>query len=67
MANISAFRGLRYNTKKVKNINKVFAPPYDVISEKEQQKLYKQHPNNVIKLILGKQSKKDDAKNNRYT
>ena len=67
MANITPFRGLRYNQKKVKDINNVFAPPYDVISEKEQQKLYKQHPNNVIKLILGKHSKKDDAKNNRYT
>ncbi|MCP4650679.1 MAG: DUF1015 domain-containing protein [PVC group bacterium] len=67
MANISPFRGLRYNTKKIKNINKVFAPPYDVISEAERDKLYKQHSNNVIKLILGKQSKKDTVKNNRYT
>ena len=67
MAKIEAFQGLRYNEKKVKDINKTFAPPYDVISESEQNDLYKQHPYNVIRLILGKISAKDDKKNNRYT
>ncbi|MFH2138939.1 MAG: DUF1015 domain-containing protein [Candidatus Omnitrophota bacterium] len=67
MADIFPFHGLRYNDKKVKNTNKVFAPPYDVISEKEQDKLYSEHPHNVIRLILGKQSAKDTAKDNRYT
>jgi len=67
MADILPFNGLRYNKKKVKNFNKVFAPPYDVISESEQKKLYAQHPENIIRLILGKISKKDTVKNNRYT
>ncbi len=67
MAEIIPFCGLKYNKKKIKNISKVFAPPYDVISAKEQNELYKQHPYNVIRLILGKQSKNDDRRNNRYT
>jgi len=67
MALIFPFRGLRYNKKKVKNINKVFAPPYDVISKEEQGKLYAQHPLNIIRLILAKTSSKDNKKNNRYT
>jgi len=67
MAEIIPFCGLRYNRKKVKNINKVFAPPYDVISPKQQGELYRRHPLNIIRLILGKQSKNDDRRNNRYT
>jgi uncharacterized protein (DUF1015 family) len=67
MADILPFCGLRYNKKKVKEINKTFAPPYDVISPKEQDQLYKQHPLNVIRLILGKISAADNQKNNRYT
>ena len=66
MAEIIPFCGLRYSRKKIKNINKIFAPPYDVISAKEQGELYKQHPLNIIRLILGKQSKNDDRRNNRY-
>ncbi|MCG2711267.1 MAG: DUF1015 domain-containing protein [Candidatus Omnitrophica bacterium] len=67
MAEIIPFCGLRYNRKKVKNIKGVFAPPYDVISEKQQGELYRQHPLNIIRLILGKQSKNDDMRDNRYT
>ncbi len=67
MAEIIPFCGLRYNRKKVKNINKIFAPPYDIISAKQQGELYRQHPLNIIRLILGKQSRNDDRRNNRYT
>ena len=67
MAEILPFCGLRYNHKKIKDLSKTFAPPYDVISAKEQNALYKQHSCNVIRLILGKESKKDNNRDNRYT
>lgn len=67
MAEIIPFQGLRYNPKAVKKINDIFAPPYDVISPKEQGDLYKKHQFNIIRLILGKQSKNDNGRNNRYT
>jgi uncharacterized protein (DUF1015 family) len=67
MTKIEPFKGLRYNQKKIKDINKTFAPPYDIISKQEQNELYKQHPNNVIRLILGKISASDNKQNNRYT
>lgn len=67
MADILPFCGLRYNKKKVKDINKTFAPPYDIISAKEQSQLYKQHQFNIIRLDLGKTSALDNQKNNRYT
>jgi len=66
MANIFPFCGLRYNKQKVKSINKVFAPPYDVILEQEQNRLYAQHPHNIVRLILGKVSSRDNDKDNRY-
>jgi Uncharacterized conserved protein len=67
MTEVQPFCGVRYNQKKVKNIRKVFAPPYDIISAQEQKELYAQHPANIVRLILGKISKSDTVSNNRYT
>lgn len=51
---IRAFRGIRYNQSKV-NINTVVAPPYDVISPEQQNRLYDVDPHNVVRLILGRE------------
>jgi len=67
MTEVLPFRGVRYDRKKVKNVNKVFAPPYDIISAREQKALYARHPANIVRLILGKITAGDTAKNNRYT
>lgn len=53
MAIIRPFKGIFYNQKKV-DISKVSAPPYDNISEKETNKLYRQSRYNIIRLIGGK-------------
>lgn len=52
MPEIKAFKGLIYNP--ALPIEKLVAPPYDVISEKEQDELYKLHEYNVVRLILWK-------------
>jgi uncharacterized protein (DUF1015 family) len=67
MPEIRAFRALRYNPAKINNPSFVVAPPYDVISAREQEKLYRINPYNVIRLELGKQTKKDTKTNNCYT
>ena len=68
MPEIQAFRGLRYDLGHVGNLSDVVAPPYDVISADYQEKLYRKHPCNVIRLILNRQEPgDDDAANNRYT
>ncbi len=67
MANVKPFRGLRYNTSKVGSLKAVTAPPYDIISDKEQELLYKKHENNIINLELGKIYDTDSETNNRYT
>ena len=55
MAHIVAFRGILYNPKKVSDPSKVIAPPYDVISPEERERLYKRSPYNVVRLILNQE------------
>lgn len=66
MAEIKPFRGVLYNPKKV-DIEKVVTPPYDVISQSAQTRFYRTDKHNAIRLILGKEEKKDTPNNNRYT
>lgn len=54
MAEIKAFKGIRYNDEKISDFTKVVAPPYDVINSVEQQGYYDKDPLNVIRLILAK-------------
>ena len=67
MATILPFKGLRYNSEKIKDISKVITPPYDVISKKERDDYYQLHPDNIIRLILSKELPGDDQSNNKYT
>jgi uncharacterized protein (DUF1015 family) len=67
MAIVAPFKGLMYNFKTLGNPSSLVAPPYDVISEEEQEAFYRAHPNNVIRLILGKRKTGDSDWDNRYT
>lgn len=55
MIRIAPFRGVRYNPKKVRDLAKVIAPPYDVISPAEQERLYKKSPYNFVRLDLSQE------------
>ncbi len=67
MPRIIPFRGILYNQDKVPDLRAVVTPPHDVISAKEQQEYYKAHPQNMIRLILGKIHPEDTEHDNRYT
>ena len=67
MAKIIPLKGMLYNPEKIKDLSKVMAPPYDVISSKEQGNLYDSSPYNIIRILLGKDSPGDDKKENKYT
>jgi len=67
MAIIAPFRGLTYDYHAVQDFSNLVAPPYDVISEDEQEACYKTHPHNVIRLILGMKKTGDSDWDNRYT
>jgi uncharacterized protein (DUF1015 family) len=67
MAKVIPFKGILYNTRKIRDLADVVAPPFDVISEQEQKVFHQRHPHNIIRLTLGKMSKSDTSDNNRYT
>lgn len=52
MPNIHPFQGWRYNPEVVEDAGTVIAPPYDVISPREQDTLYQSSPYNFVRLIL---------------
>ncbi|MDR4507131.1 MAG: DUF1015 domain-containing protein [Candidatus Brocadiaceae bacterium] len=67
MAIIKPFQGLRYNQDIIKDMSAVVTPPYDVISPQEQEQYYQTHPNNIIRMDLGKELPGDTEKANKYT
>lgn len=52
MADVRPFPAVRYNPEKVGKPDDVIAPPYDIIDEEEEKRLYERHPHNVVRLIL---------------
>jgi uncharacterized protein (DUF1015 family) len=65
MANIQAFRGVRFDLSRVGKLSDVVAPPYDVIDERLQETLYQRHPHNIVRLELTK-AELNEAEENRY-
>ena len=66
MVQIEAFKGLRYELGHVGALSKVIAPPYDVIGPELQDELYKNHPANVIRLILNRDEPGDETGDEKY-
>lgn len=52
MADISAFKGLRYRAGEAADLSKVTAPPYDVIDADGRAELASRDPHNIVRLIL---------------
>jgi len=55
MTEIRPFQAIRYNEEKVRNMEQVVCPPYDVISEKKQTEYQNASPYNFIRVMLAKQ------------
>ncbi len=64
---IQAFRAWRFDSAVVGNNGICIAPPYDVIDDTQQEKLYQQHPYNIVRAIRGKTTPQDTETNNQYT
>ena len=67
MAEISPFRGIRYNQEIITDMASVICPPYDVISPEEQENYYKKNDYNVVRLEYGMESPEDVETNNRHS
>ena len=52
MAKIRPFKALRFDEKIAGNLSDLCAPPYDIISESEQDALYSKSPYNIVQLEL---------------
>src|SRR5439155_26162075 len=61
MVRIAPFRGVFYNPKKIRDLSKVIAPPYDVISKEQEEKLYRRSPHNFVRLDLSQEPDSYDA------
>src|SRR5215470_15450888 len=66
MAIIYPFRSLQYALERIP-IEKVVTQPYDKISKPMQDRYYESHPNNIVRLVLGRSLADDTAENNVYT
>ncbi|MFZ2630222.1 MAG: DUF1015 domain-containing protein [Desulfosalsimonadaceae bacterium] len=66
MAEVLPFQGILYNSDKIKNISDVVTPPYDVISNDEQDAFYRRHPNNFIRLDKNKPADTDTDADNTH-
>lgn len=52
MAQIKAFRALRYDTEQAGDIETLVCPPYDIISGAERAALLEKNPRNMVRLEL---------------
>src|SRR5574341_1622566 len=66
VAEIVPFRALRYNPRFVPDLKLVVAPPYDVISPEAQERYHARHPQNVVRLILARQTETGLPGKDRY-
>jgi uncharacterized protein (DUF1015 family) len=66
MTDFRPFQAWRYDPSAI-DMNRVIAPPYDVISPSEQDDLYARSPYNCIRLILNKIETSDNESQNRYS
>jgi len=67
MVEVKPFRGIIYNKEKIKKLDNVMSPPYDIISEDIQDELYLKDSKNFVRLTLNKIEEADNKDNNRYT
>lgn len=67
MADVIPFRGILFDPEKIGNLADVITPPFDVISQRQQERFYESSPYNVIRLILGKKTGFDTRSNNPHT
>jgi uncharacterized protein (DUF1015 family) len=66
MADVLAFRGVRYDVARVGTLSDVVAPPYDVIDPALQDRLYNASDSNVIRLELNREEPGDTEGQGRY-
>ncbi|HUJ70822.1 MAG TPA: DUF1015 family protein, partial [Verrucomicrobiae bacterium] len=66
MADIQPFRGVLYNTQRVK-ADDVLTQPYDKITPAMREHYLQLSPYNLVRIELGREEAGDSETNNKYT
>jgi uncharacterized protein (DUF1015 family) len=64
---IKPFKAFRFDPSVVGDAGDCIAPPYDIISEEQQEQLYKKNQYNLVRIIKGKTTASDNGQHNQYT
>lgn len=64
---IKPFRAFRFDGSVVGDVGDCIAPPYDVISDAQQEQLYERSEHNIVRIIRGKTNASDNGQDNQYT
>lgn len=67
MAEVRAFRALRYDSSIAGSLTDLICPPYDVIDPAMQVELHRKNRNNVVRVEYGLNEPGDTADRNKYT
>ena len=64
---IKPFRAFRFDSRLTGDVSLCISPPYDVIDEVQQKKLYEKSHCNIVRIIKGKTRPGDNDTDNQYT
>lgn len=64
---IKPFKAFRFDKAIVGDVGSCIAPPYDVISDAQQEQLYNKSEHNIVRITKGKTNASDNGDNNQYT
>lgn len=67
METVVPFRAWRFDTHKAGELDRLVAPPYDVIDPGLQSRLYARSPHNVVRIDFGMTTPGDNECDSRYT
>ena len=67
MQTVIPFRAWRYDPRKAGDLNRLVAPPYDVVDAALQSRLHARSPHNIVRIDLGITTPSDNDCENRYT
>jgi uncharacterized protein (DUF1015 family) len=64
---LKPFRAFRFDPAVVGDATACIAPPYDVINDDQQEKLYQKSKHNIVRIIKGQKNPSDNDDDNQYT
>ena len=69
MAEVIPFKGVLFNVPKVSKSSgdELLAPPYDIITPEDRQRLYDKSPYNIVRIDFGVKNPEDNEQENRYS